>query len=230
LTVDGQVRLTACHELLDAYPQSLRMREQVEALEGALPDQPGVAVSFCKTIIESTCKTILTDRRVTVDTKWEAPQLVRECLKNLNLGQNDDGTKDPRLQTGAANVIRGLNSLIQGIVEIRNIHGSGAHGADAFAPVLTSHYAEMLARATDAVVGVLYRVHSQSIRQDPQARFTYGQHGDFDEFIDLEHGPFIVLDVPLIASEALYRTDFAAYQAALVEFRQERGAAEDASG
>lgn len=66
--------LPACHELLDAHP--LRIREQVEALEEAMPDRPGVVVSFCRTIIETTCKTILTDRGVVVEAAWEAPKLV----------------------------------------------------------------------------------------------------------------------------------------------------------
>ena len=58
--------LPACHELLDSHPESVRIREQVEALEEAMPDRPGVVVSFCRTIIETTCKTILTDRGVAV--------------------------------------------------------------------------------------------------------------------------------------------------------------------
>lgn len=51
--------LPACHELLDSHPESLLIREQVEAVEEAMPDRPSVVVSFCKTIIETTCKTIL---------------------------------------------------------------------------------------------------------------------------------------------------------------------------
>src|ERR1700682_3531342 len=33
------------------HPESLRIREQVEALEEAMPDRPGVVVSFCRTIV-----------------------------------------------------------------------------------------------------------------------------------------------------------------------------------
>ncbi len=84
-------QLAACRELLEAHPESLRIREQVEALEEAMPDRPGVVVSFCRTIIETTCKTILTDRKVPVDSGWEAPKLVAEAMKYLNLGPSEDG-------------------------------------------------------------------------------------------------------------------------------------------
>ena len=215
-------QLAACHELLDAHPESLRIREQVEALEEAMPDRPGVVVSFCRTIIETTCRTILTDRGVAVDAGWEAPRLVSESMRYLNLAPREDGGVDAKLRKGAESLVRGLNQIVQGIVEIRNSHGSAAHGADAYAPLLDVRYAEILARATDAVVGLLFKTHLVSAQRDPLSRFRYGDHADFDEIIDDEYGPFEVLNVPLIASEALFRTDFEAYRAALVTFRQEQ--------
>jgi Abortive infection C-terminus len=223
-------RLEACHELLDAYPESLRIREQVEALEEAMPSRPGVVVSFCRTIIETTCKTILTDRGITVDPAWEAPKLAAESLKYLNLGITSEGEVDTKLRHGADSVVRGLNQIISGIVEIRNAHGSAAHGADAYAPLLDAHYAEILARATDAVVGLLFRIHLRSSQSSPLVRFRYGSHADFNEYIDTDYGPFDVLEVPLVASEALFRTDFEAYRALLVQYKQDTMQANGESG
>jgi hypothetical protein len=220
--VNAVFALSACRELLDAHPESLRIREQVEALEEAMPDRPGVAVSFCRTIIETTCKTILTDRSMPVDAGWEAPKLVSEAIKVLNLGPSDDGGVDAKLRYGAESLVRGLNQIIAGVAEIRNAHGSAAHGADAYAPLLDGRYAEILARSTDTVVGLLFRTHLQSARRDPLSRFSYGEHPDFDAYIDNVHGPFEVLEIPLVASEALYKTDFQAYRTALVSFRQEQ--------
>jgi hypothetical protein len=217
-------QLAACRELLDAHPKSLRIREQVEALEEAMPDRPGVVVSFCRTIIETTCKTILTDRAVPVDAAWEAPKLVSESMKYLNLGPSEDGGVDAKLRSGTKSLVRGMNQIVQGIVEIRNAHGSAAHGADAYAPLLDARYAEILARSTDAVVGLLFKTHIGSTQRDPLSRFRYGDHPDFDEIIDNDHGPFEVLNVPLVASESLFRVDFEAYRAALVQFKQDQKA------
>lgn len=214
-------RLQACHELLEAYPESLRIREQVEALEEAMPSRPGVVVSFCRTIIETTCKTILTDRGVVVDPAWEAPKLASESLKYLNLGVANDGEVDAKLRHGADSLVRGLSQIISGVVEIRNAHGSAAHGADAYTPLLDARYAEILARATDATVGLLFRIHLKYAQSSPLLRFRYGSHPDFDEYVDADYGPFDVMEVPLVASEALFRTDFEAYRTLLTQFRQD---------
>lgn len=215
-------RLTACRELMASHPESLVIRQQVEALEDAMPDRPGVAVSFCRTLIETTCKTILIDRGQSPDDRWEAPKLISETTKFLHLGIHDDGHTDAKLKSGADKLVRGVNSIIDGLVEIRNVHGAAAHGSDAYAPMLDERYAEILARATDAVVGLLFKTHLNGSGKAPLARLRYGDHQDFDEWIDDEHEPFVVLETPLVASEALFRTDNNAYRAALVVYRQEQ--------
>lgn len=217
-----QFELTACRELMNNHPESLRIREQVEALEDAMPDKPGVVVSFCRTIIETTCKTILTDRGVSYESGWEAPKLISETTKYLHLGQHEDGNVDPRLRDGAEKLVRGVNSIIDGVMAIRNDHGSAAHGADAYAPMLDARYSEILARATDAVVGLMFKTHMGDANKDPLTRFRYGDHKDFDEWVDGEFDPYVVLETPLIASEALFKTDLNAYRAALVQFRQDQ--------
>lgn len=218
----ARFELTACRELMDNHPESLRIREQVEALEDAMPDKPGVVVSFCRTIIETACKTVLTDRGIAFEAAWEAPKLISETTKYLHLGQHDNGQVDARLRDGAEKLVRGVNSIIDGVMTIRNDHGSAAHGADAYAPMLDARYAEIVARATDAVVGLIFKTHLQSANKDPITRFRYGDHREFDEWVDSETDAIIVLDTPLVPSEALYRTDFGAYRAALVQFKQDQ--------
>lgn len=214
--------LAACRELLDSHPESLRIREQVEALEEAMPDRPGVVISFCGAIIETTCKTILTDKGISIDPNWKKPKLLKETLRYLNIGDRPGAGTDSRLRDASGMVVSGIEQIVSGVSTIRNDHGSAAHGADAYSPLLDARYAEILARATDAVVGLLFKTHLGSARRDPLARFRYGEHADFDEFIDSTFGPLDVLEVQLTASEALYRTDFQAYRAALVQFKQDQ--------
>ena len=223
-----QFRLTACRELMDSHPESLVIRQQVEALEDALPDKPGIAVSFCRTLIETTCKTILIDRGQTPDDAWEAPKLISETTKFLHLGIHDSGHTDADLRTGAEKLVRGVNNIIEGVVQIRNAHGAAAHGSDAYAPMLDARYAEILARATDAVVGLLFKTHLNGSGKAPLTRLRYGDHKDFDEWIDNDYGPFEVLEAQLVASEALFKTDPIAYRGALVAYRQEQEAAKAA--
>jgi hypothetical protein len=214
--------LPACRELLENHPESVRIREQVEALEGAIPDQPGMAVSLCRSVLETTCKTILKDHGVDAERTWKGPKLVAEALKCVDLGAQEDGSTDPRLKGAVDSMVRGIQQIVHGLVEVRNDHGVAAHGADAYSPLLDSHYAEIVARATDSVVGILFKMHLRRGEGGPLARFQYGDHKDFDDYIDANFGPFEVLEIPLVASEALYHTDFQGYRQGLVEFRQDQ--------
>lgn len=119
-------RLVACRELMDSHPESLVIRQQVEALEDALPDKPGIAVSFCRTLIETTCRTILIDRGQIPDQGWEAPKLIAETTKFLHLGIHDDGYTDADLREGAGKLVRGVNSIVDGVVHQKRLRFSGA--------------------------------------------------------------------------------------------------------
>ena len=109
-------QLTACRELMATYPQSLVIKKQVEALEDAMPDKPGIAISFCRTLIETTCKTILVERGQQYDNKWNADKLWLETKSILNLGQHDNGTTDRRLHNATEKIVSGFNSIFEGII------------------------------------------------------------------------------------------------------------------
>jgi hypothetical protein len=219
-------RLTACRELMESHPESLVIRQQVEALEEAMPDKPGIAVSFCRTLIETTCKTIPTERGRPFDNVWKADKLWLETKASLNLGQHHDGQTDRRLHNATEKIVSGFNSIFEGIITIRNDYGTASHGAEAYAPLLDVRYAEMLARATDAIIGLLFKLHLNALGSAPAARLRYEDESlrDFNDWIDTGFGPFVVLETPLVASEALFRTDNSAYRAALVIFMQEQEA------
>lgn len=223
-------RLTACRELMDSHPESLVIRQQVEALEDAMPDRPGVAVSFCRTLIETTCKTILIDRGQSPDDRWEAPKLISETTKFLHLGIHDDGHTDAKLKSGADKLVRGVNSIIDGLVEIRNLHGAAAHGSDAYAPMLDERYAEILARATDAVVGLLFKTHLNSSRKTQLSRIRYGDYAELNTWIDENLETWVdtsinqiaVVDTPVLLSKALFDQDPTGYQNAFNAFIEEQ--------
>ena len=223
-------RLTACRELMDSHPESLVLRQQVEALEEAMPDRPGIAVSFCRTLIETTCKTILIDRGQTPDDAWEAPKLISETTKFLHLGVHDNGHTDAKLKSGSEKLVRGVNSIIDGIVEIRNAHGTAAHGSDAYAPMLDARYAEILARATDAVVGLLFKSHLNSSRGKQLSRLRYSDYLDLNTWIDenleawvdIGRNTIAIIDTPMLLSKALFEQDPTGYQTAFNAFIEEQ--------
>jgi len=216
--------LSACRDLMDNHPESLVIAEQVKAIESAMPSSPGLAVAACRTVIETTCKTILVDRGQTPDENWKAPKLLAETKKFLNFGVLDSGHTDAKLKGATEQVVQGVASIVSGLSAIRNDYGTGAHGPDAYAPVLDERYAEIIARSTDAVVGFLFKTHLRNSTKASMTRLRYGDHKEFDDWVDTDFGPFEILETPLIASEALFRTDQNAYKSALAVYKQEQAA------
>jgi hypothetical protein len=58
---------------------------QLDRLRNAVDDDPGLAIGTAKELIETVCKTILTECGVTYDDSDEVPKLVKETRKQLEL-------------------------------------------------------------------------------------------------------------------------------------------------
>ena len=61
----------------------LHIEEQVKALEQAVTDNPGLAFDLAKTLIESACRTILTERRIPFDKDDNLPKLYKVATQMI---------------------------------------------------------------------------------------------------------------------------------------------------
>ncbi len=81
--VDGRLRLPGHSSLRTALVSmdAPELRRQIDRMRGALEQDPSLAIGTAKELVETTCKTILTERGVSIDTKWDVPRLVKETRK-----------------------------------------------------------------------------------------------------------------------------------------------------
>ncbi|HEY0037909.1 MAG TPA: abortive infection family protein [Longimicrobium sp.] len=124
---------------------------------------------------------------------------------------------DTKVESGVADVLRGMNILVNGIVELRNSQGIGPHGKDALAEILDPEYAIISATAVDAAASLLFRLHKKQSETEPMKRLRLGDHPDFDTRLDAKYS-LVVEDVPLTASKSLFACDPDAYRQKLVEY------------
>lgn len=61
----------------------IHIEEQVKGIESAVSENPGLAFDLAKTLIESACKTILTERRIDYDTNDDLPRLFKTATQQL---------------------------------------------------------------------------------------------------------------------------------------------------
>lgn len=209
--------LDSCRQLFETYPESTSLRPAVEVIERTIADEPGLAFTHCRGLLETVCVTILVDRGIDVPPNSKGQWLMSQAVQTLEL--TSVSPDDKEAEQGIAGILRGLNSLIGGVVDVRNSQGVGPHGRDALERVLSSDYAALIARAVDAAVGLIFRLHREQIGRDPVNHLRFAVHADFDAHLDREYPGIVIEEAPIRASRALFDQDRVAYRKSLVEFR-----------
>ena len=202
------------------------IEQHIEAIENALENVPDFAFDLSKTLIESVCKTVLSDMGQPADRNWDAPKLLRETTNRLNLLPRNHPDA-ARARGSVEKALRGMLQTVQGLCEFRNSYGMASHGRDAFSARLGLRQATLAAQAADTIVSFLYRTHREARRQNPGARIYYEDHGNFNEAFDNDNETIRVSDLGLRPSEVLFRGDPEAYKAALSEHVAEQGGDDD---
>ena len=217
MSPDRPFELHSCRQLFEQYPASTSLRPAVEVIERTIQDEPGIAFTHCRGLLETVCVTILADRGREIPLNPNPNWLMTQAISTLQLtALNPD---DKKADQGVASILRGLNSLVDGVVALRNSQGVGPHGRDALESVLSADYAMVAATAVDAAVGLMFRLHQEQIGRDPINQLRFGAHADFDSFLDTKYSDIEIEEVPISASQALHHQDRLAYRKSLVEFR-----------
>jgi hypothetical protein len=209
--------MRGCRELLLTYPDSQTIKSQIQVIEASIATNAGMVFTHCRGVMESICRTILTDRGIAIDGSDPKPNwLMTQTLKAVKLTPAEfDG--DAKVESGVSEVLRGMNALVNGIVDLRNSQGIGPHGKDALAAILDPEYAIICATAVDAAASLIFRLHKKQSETDPLKRLRLGDHPGFDARVDAKYSLFVE-DVPLIASKSLFASDPDAYRQKLVEY------------
>lgn len=199
----------------------LHIDEQVKALELAVVENTGLAFDLAKTLVESACKTILTERGGTFDKDDDVPKLFKAAtliVPFLPVGlASNAGARKSLQQT-----LSGLNTALQGVCELRNAYGFASHGSDGPRPQMEGIQALLVAQAADAIIGFLYGVHRQDLSRPRTVPLEYDDHPDFNEWLDDQCEPMrILLLPPYQASDVLFNVDQEAYRDLLTDYEAE---------
>jgi hypothetical protein len=212
-------------------PVAEAIEQTIEAIESAVNRVPDFTFDLSKTLVESVCKTVLTDLGQPTDPNWDCPRLVKETTNRLPLLPRNHPNAGPARES-VKKTIHGLLQSIQGLCELRNNYGIASHGRDGFAARLEARQATLAAQAADTIVSFLYRCHRDALNQTPGDRVYYEDHADFNSEFDNDNEPLKLREVELSASRFLFLADPIAYRQGLLDFVARRdntnGAAADA--
>lgn len=131
--------------------------QQISRMESALYDDPGLAIGTAKELIETSCKTILSQREVAFARDATVPQLVKLTAKQLDLTPDDIPEKAKAADT-IRRLLGNLGTIAQSIAELRNEYGTG-HGKTAGARGLSSRHAKLAVGAAATLATFLVETH-----------------------------------------------------------------------
>lgn len=134
--------------------------QQITRMEAAVISDPGLAIGTAKELVETCCKTILSERGIDIPKSDDLSHLVKRTVKELRLTPDDISDK-----AKAADIIRillsNLATITNGIAELRNKYGTG-HGKEAKAKGLGSRHAKLAVGAASTLVVFLAETHKET--------------------------------------------------------------------
>lgn len=196
------------------------IEEQVKGIERAVVENPGLAFDLAKTVVESACRTILTERKIAFGSDDDLPRLFKTVTTNLPMLPVSAST-EAEARKSLAQTLNGLHTALQGVCELRNAYGFASHGSDSPRPVMESAQAELAAQAADAIVGFLHRVHLQERNPSPGFQLDYDDNENFNTYVDEANDEVQIFDLTYRPSEVLFTVDQEAYRDLLANYEPE---------
>jgi len=138
------------------------LHRQLSRLSTAADDDPALAIGTAKELVETTCKTILQARGVSVGDSADITELVKAARKVLGLLPDDV----PSAAKGAEVIRRllsNLGSVAQGLGELRNLYGTG-HGRTGSSKGLSARHARLAVGSAATLASFLLETHEDRSR------------------------------------------------------------------
>jgi hypothetical protein len=211
--------LTGAREIIALSGETLQINRQVEMLESALSDNPGLAFDLAKALIETVCRTILRERGRTPDVDWDCPRLLKETTLLVQLvppGHSSPGDTTEQLKK----ITGGMQQIIGALCFIRNREGFASHGHDGSFIGLDGVHALLVAKTTDAIVEFIYKAHKNAFAQRVAVKVPQlGDEPEFNQYVDDAHDEIRIFSATYKPSEVLFRVDSEAYKGNLDDFK-----------
>ena len=150
--LNNKATIRDAHHLVDIIR---RLKQSIDTE----PD-PGLAIGTAKDLIESVCKTILSERGQPVQGTPNIPTLIKDTLKELEIVPEGIDKKSHGSEY-IKRLLNNLGSIGEGLAELRNLYGAG-HGKEGRARGLSARHAKLVAGAASTLALFLFETHEEN--------------------------------------------------------------------
>lgn len=164
----GQAHLTAKKVEIKKYLNTAYVNSKINTMTDAVNKDTDLAIGTAKELLETTCKSFLKQKAITIETDWTLPQLIKATTNSLDFAPKEADDPD-KAEKSIKQILGGITSIVHGLAELRNSYGTG-HGKDANFKGLEIKYAKLF-------VGVVSEI----------AIFYLATNGETAELIEVAH-------------------------------------------
>ena len=133
------------------------VREQWFTAASRVPSSPAGAITAARTLIESTCKTILREQGETPDASGELGRLYKQVRTKLGIDPKQGASQSVNQMVG------GLTQIVDGLAGLSNAAGD-RHGLEGGAKIAELSFASLAVHAAGTASLFLIRVHKDVLR------------------------------------------------------------------
>jgi hypothetical protein len=206
---------------LEQAPQAQRIVQLVDAIEQIPTSNPELVFDLCRALIESVCKTILADLGEPLPSNPNAENMVALLLKRLHLFL-DPKSVEAGCKQAVGDTVGGIHKFVDGIGYYRRLFGPASHGRDGYGDAVDLSHARLVVGVTDALVSFLFSTHRRMHGEEEWQRAVYGDHSEFDRYLDDEHdpSPIMIFGDVYSPSQVLFSVNKTGYVKRLNDWRK----------
>lgn len=190
-------------EHINKTPSFSHFETHISTIEKTVETNPALCIETCKSLVESICKTLLTNQGIAYDDNGQFQVLVKHTMNSL-IDINECYKND------LYELTRRIAAVSQKLSEIRNISGFASHGQDINHTSMSNTMSLLTYKITDVIGGFIIHYYRNHVSKR-DTRIHYEDCPEFNEMFD-EDNPLELGGVILSASEALYKQDYQAYK------------------
>jgi len=156
--LSGQVNLDHLKNTATAF-DARHLAEQIRRIEQSINDDPALAIGTAKELVETCCKTILSERGKPITGTPDIPTLTKSTLKELNLVPEGIHEKS-RGSDVIKRLLSNLGTIGNGLAELRGLYGTG-HGKDGKSSGLSARHAKLAVGSAATLATFLFDTHQE---------------------------------------------------------------------
>ena len=135
------------------------MQKKIERIQNSVETDPELAIGTAKELVESCCKTILSQHGVDFSGNDNLPKLVRQVAQVLKLVP-ENISNEAKGSESIRKILGSLSAISQSLAELRSLYGTG-HGHEGGHRGLQPRHARLAASAAITYATFVFETHQQ---------------------------------------------------------------------